>query len=102
MELTGLYRLTGRIFDFFRGGGGTVDGRGCGRGRSGSEGDCPAKLRPTTGAERGLYGIGQGKKQKPHHIGYGGVVFDGNPARLAVEFGVDGDGDVSRAFSILL
>jgi hypothetical protein len=31
----------------------------------------------------------------PHPIGNGGVVFGGNPARLAVEFGADGDGDVS-------
>jgi len=80
---------------FFPGGGGDVDGRGCGRGRSGGEGDCPAKLRPTSGVERGLHGFGQGQKQEPYHIGYSGVVFGGNPARLAVELGGDGDGDVS-------
>ena len=32
MEITGLYRLTGRILDSFRHGAGNVDGRGCGRG----------------------------------------------------------------------
>jgi hypothetical protein len=52
----------------------------------------------TAGVARGLHGFGQDQVQIPHHIGYGCVVSDGNPARLAVEFGVGGNGDVSDGF----
>jgi hypothetical protein len=52
-------------------------------------------LGPTAGVARGCYRFGQGQEQKPYHVGYGGVVVGGNPARLAVELGFDGYGDVS-------
>jgi hypothetical protein len=52
-------------------------------------------LRPATGVARILHRFGQGQEQKPHHVGYGGIVVGGNPARLAVELGFDGYGDVS-------
>jgi len=98
MGLTGIYRRTGRNFAFFRGGDGRIRGRGCGRGRGsgvGSAGGGRAKLGPATGVTRGLHRFGQDQEQKPHHVGYGGVVVGGNPARLAVELGFDGYGDVS-------
>ena len=98
MWLTGIYRRTGRNFAFFRGGGGRVRGRGCGRGRgSGAVAavDGQAKLRGAPRVARGLHRVGKGQEQKPHHVGDGGVVVGGNPARLAVELGFDGYGDVS-------
>src|ERR1039458_2096207 len=98
MWLTGIYRRTGRNFAFFRGGGGRVRGRGCGRGRgSGAVAavDGQAKLRGAPRVARGLHRVGKGQEQKPHHVGYGGVVVGGNPPRLAVELGFDGYGDVS-------
>jgi hypothetical protein len=52
-------------------------------------------LRPAAGVTRGLHRFGQGQEQKPYHVGDGGVVVGRNPARLAVELGFDGYGDVS-------
>src|ERR1039458_707554 len=98
MWLTGIYRRTGRNFAFFRGGGGRVRGRGRGRGQgsgAGGTGGGQAELRGAAGVARGLHRVGKGQEQKPHHVGDGGVVVGGNPARLAVELGFDGYGDVS-------
>ena len=101
MGFTGIYRRTERNFAFSRGGGGRVDGRGCGRGQGSGAGSAvgavggQAKLRSAAGVARGLHRFGQGNEQEPYHIGYGGVVVGGNPARLAVELGFDGYGDVS-------
>ena len=92
MWLTGIYRRTGRNFAFFRGGGRGGQGRSSG---AGSAGGGQAKLRPATGVTRGLHRFRQGNEQEPYHVGHGGVVVGGNPARLAVELGFDGYGDVS-------
>jgi len=96
----GVYRRTGRNLSFFRGGVGRE--RGSVRGRDGERGrgaGCAsggqAKLRPSAGVARGLDRFRLDQEQKPYHVGYGGVVVGGNLSRLAVEFGVDGYGDVS-------
>jgi len=97
--LAGIYRNTGRYFAFYRGGGGGKRGRGRGRGRGSGEVTAvggQAKLRAATGEARGLHRFGQDQKQKPYHIGYGGVVVGRNLPRLAVEFGIDGYSDVSE------
>jgi hypothetical protein len=53
-----------------------------------------AELRPATGVARGFERLGHDQEQKPHHIGDGGIVFGREVARLAVELGIDGYGDV--------
>jgi hypothetical protein len=88
--LGGVYWGTGRNFAFFRGGCGLGWGGG-----SGGAGGGKAELRTATGVARGFHGFGQNQEQKPHHVGYGGVVLGGNLPRLAIEFGLDGHGDVS-------
>lgn len=46
-----------------------------------------AELRATAGETRGLERLGHSSEQIPDHTGDGGVVFGGEPARLAVESG---------------
>lgn len=70
-----------------------LGGKGCGGGTGASCRD--AELRAAAGDARGLQRFRKNPEQVPHHAGDGGVVFGSEAPSLAVEFGIDGNGDVS-------
>jgi len=84
-EGEGVFIFSGRVLS---GDGGRGRGARC---ASGS----PAKLGSAAGVARVLDRFRQNQEQKPYHVGHGGVVVGRNLPGLAVEFGIDGYGDVS-------